>query len=76
MMKMEFPKIIRDMERKKKNKNIGTPLISMVSRDLCDDLGNERKEYTIYLAPKLDGDPFIKSMLLRIQEYISKNYEV
>lgn len=71
---MEFPKIIRDMERKKKNKDIGTPLVSIVSRDLHDDSGDERREYTIYLAPKLDGDPFIKTMLLRVQEYISKNY--
>lgn len=74
-MKMEFPKIIRDLERKKKNKNIGTPLVSIVSRDLYDDSGDKRREYTIYLAPKLDGDPFIKTMLLRVQEYISKNYD-
>jgi hypothetical protein len=73
-MKMEFPKIIRDIERKKKNKNIGTPLVSIISRDLYDDSGEEKKEYTIYLSPKLDGDPFIKTMLLRVQEYISKNY--
>lgn len=71
---MEFPKIIRDMERRKKNKNIGIPLVSIVLKEVQDDSGDKRNEYTIYTTPKIDGDPFVKTMLLRIQEYISKNY--
>lgn len=64
---MQFPQIIKDLERKKKNATKGT-VMAAVTYDAEDN------EYTIYTNTKLANDPFIKAMMMRVQEHISKNY--
>ena len=72
---MQFPDIIKELEKKKKAKNLkGTPLVSIIYDSHVDNMGVTQGEYTIYINPKFDRDPFIKTMLSRIQNYIDKAY--
>lgn len=35
----------------------------------------EDNTYTLYTNSKIGNDPFVKTMLTRIQQYIEKNFE-
>lgn len=67
---MHFPEIIKELEMRKKNKDSvkGTVMVA-ITQDIED------KSYTLYTNSKLSNDPFIKTMLTRIQRYIKTNYE-
>ena len=73
---MQFPDIIKEIEmKKKKSKNPkGVPLVSIIYDTYVDDTGVTQGDYTLYINPKFDRDPFIKTMLSRIQNYIDKAY--
>ena len=73
---MQFPNIVKELEKKKKREKNpkGTPLVSIIYDTHVDDLGVVQGEYTIYINPKFDRDPFIKTMLVRIKNYIDKAY--
>lgn len=73
---MQFPDIIKEIEmKKKKSKNLkGVPLVSIIYDTYVDDMGITQGDYTLYINPKFDRDPFIKTMLSRIQNYIDKAY--
>lgn len=67
---MQFPEIIKELEMRKKNKDSvkGTVMVA-ITQDKEDGI------YTLYTNSKLSNDPFIKTMLTRIQRYIETNYE-
>lgn len=67
---MHFPEIVKELEMRKKNKDSvkGTVMVA-ITQD------KEDNTYTLYTNSKLSNDPFIKTMLTRIQRYIETNYE-
>lgn len=67
---MQFPEILKELEMRKKSKESvkGTVMVA-ITQD------KEDKAYTLYTNSKLSNDPFIKTMLTRIQKYIETNYE-
>ena len=67
---MHFPEIVKELEMRKKNKTSvkGTVLVAIT-------FDKEDKAYTIYTNSKIGTDPFVKTMLTRIQDYIQNKYE-
>ena len=67
---MQFPEIIKELEMRKKEKDTvkGTVMVA-ITQDIEDN------SYTLYTNSKIGNDPFIKTMLTRIQKYIQTNYE-
>lgn len=67
---MHFPEILKELEMKKKDKNsIKGVVLVAITQDKTDGT------YTIYTNSKIGADPFVRSMLTRIQNHIKKNYE-
>lgn len=67
---MHFPEIVKELEMRKKNKDsVKGAVMVAITQD------KEDNTYTLYTNSKLSNDPFIKTMLTRIQRYIETNYE-
>lgn len=56
------------MRKKNKTSVKGTVLVAIT-------FDKEDKTYTIYTNSKIGTDPFVKTMLTRIQDYIQNKYE-
>ena len=65
--KMQFPQILKELNKKNKPDLQGSIQVALIY--------NEENGYTIYTNNQIGSDPFIRSMMLRIKNYISKNYE-
>ena len=65
--KMQFPQILKELNKKNKPDLQGSVQVALIY--------NEENGYTIYTNNQIGSDPFIKSMMLRIKNYICKNYE-
>ena len=67
---MQFPEIIKELEMRKKEKDtVKGTVLKAITQD------KEDKTYTLYTNSNIVNDPFIKTMLTRIQKYIQTNYE-
>lgn len=68
-MKMHFPEIIKELEKKKNTKidQMGSILTAITYNKTDDTFG-------VYTNKQLEKDPFIKSMMTRLKKYISNNY--
>lgn len=67
---MYFPEIVKELEMKKKSKDSVKGIVMVaITQD------KEDNTYTLYTNSKIGNDPFVKTMLTRIQQYIEKNFE-
>ena len=64
---MQFLQILKELNKKNKPDFQGSVQVALIY--------NKENGYTIYTNNKIGSDPFVRSMMLRIKNYISKNYE-